>query len=148
MKVSCWIRSFAGARAYLDFSASPRMVRQALDVVISGSIWAPRRLLSQAHRPACSPPPIAVRQLFPHLTARERQVLELILKARSNRGDLPTSWVLKSALVKSHVGRLMRKTGSDNRIALSMRALSGAFHPRLGPFEYKRNTRPSRLDYP
>ena len=37
----------AGARAYLDFSASPRMVRQALDVVISGSIWAPRRILSK-----------------------------------------------------------------------------------------------------
>ncbi len=37
----------AGARAYLDLNASPRMVRQALEVVTSGSIWAPRRLLSK-----------------------------------------------------------------------------------------------------
>lgn len=37
----------AGARAYLAGSAGPDVVRQAIEVVISGSIWAPRRLLSQ-----------------------------------------------------------------------------------------------------
>ena len=37
----------AGARAYLAGTAGPDMVRQAIEVVVSGSIWAPRRLLSQ-----------------------------------------------------------------------------------------------------
>src|SRR5579863_7255587 len=35
-----------GARAYLDVTAGPRLVREAIEVVVSGSIWAPRRLLS------------------------------------------------------------------------------------------------------
>jgi DNA-binding NarL/FixJ family response regulator len=37
----------AGARAYLDLTASPVTVRHAIEVVTSGSIWAPRRLLSK-----------------------------------------------------------------------------------------------------
>ncbi len=37
----------AGARAYLDLTAGPRVVREAIEVVVSGSIWAPRRLLSR-----------------------------------------------------------------------------------------------------
>ena len=37
----------AGARAYLDMAADPQLVRQAIEVVVSGSIWAPRRLLSR-----------------------------------------------------------------------------------------------------
>src|SRR5438045_3339785 len=37
----------AGARAYLSSSADPHTVRMAIDIVVSGSIWAPRRLLSR-----------------------------------------------------------------------------------------------------
>ncbi len=36
----------AGARGYLELTAGPEMVRRAIDVVTGGSIWAPRRLLS------------------------------------------------------------------------------------------------------
>ena len=37
----------AGARGYLDLTAGPEMVRQAVVIVTAGSIWAPRRLLSR-----------------------------------------------------------------------------------------------------
>jgi DNA-binding NarL/FixJ family response regulator len=37
--------------------------------------------------------------------------------------------------VKAHVGRLMRKAGADNRIELSMRALSHAMVEDAGPDE-------------
>ena len=37
----------AGARAYLDVTADPGTVREAIEAVTSGSIWAPRRLLSK-----------------------------------------------------------------------------------------------------
>jgi len=50
-------------------------------------------------------------------------VLELILMARSNR-EIATHLGIEERTVKAHVGRLMRKTGVDNRIELSMRALS------------------------
>jgi DNA-binding NarL/FixJ family response regulator len=61
----------------------------------------------------------------PHLTDRERQVLDLILLARSNR-EIALQLGIEERTVKAHVGRLMRKTGADNRIELSMRALNHA----------------------
>ena len=36
----------AGAKGYLEETASPEQVMQCIDVVESGSIWAPRRVLS------------------------------------------------------------------------------------------------------
>jgi len=60
----------------------------------------------------------------PQLTARERQVMDLILLARSNR-EIARELGIEERTVKAHVGRLMRKTGAENRIDLSMRALNG-----------------------
>jgi len=111
-----------GARAYLDFNATPEMVRMAIDAVIEGSIWAPRRLLSRLidrllhnHDPSHATG-------TPLLTERERQVLELILLARSNR-EIATQLGIEERTVKAYVGRLMRKAGANNRVKLSMSAL-------------------------
>lgn len=114
----------AGARAYLDLTAGPEMVRKAIDVVTSGSIWAPRRLLSQLiDRLLKIPASNGITASGQRLTARERQVLELILTARSNR-EIAAELGIEERTVKAYVGRLMRKTGADNRIKLSMFALS------------------------
>lgn len=120
----------AGARAYLDSSASPQTVRQAIDIVVSGSIWAPRRLLSKLIDRLLGIPDGSVPGAHPHVTARERQVLELILLAQSNR-EIARQLGIEERTVKAHVGRLMRKTGSDNRIELSIRALNRSLisHP-------------------
>lgn len=113
----------AGARAYLDSSATPQTVRMALDVVVSGSIWAPRRLLSTLIDRLLGVSETRISTSGLELTARERQVLELILRARSNR-EIAEELGIEERTVKAHVGRLMRKTGADNRIGLSIRALS------------------------
>jgi DNA-binding NarL/FixJ family response regulator len=114
----------AGARAYLDLTAGPEMVRKAIDVVTSGSIWAPRRLLWQLiDRLLKLPDSNNITASGRQLTARERQVLELILTARSNR-EIAAELGIEERTVKAYVGRLMRKTGADNRIKLSMFALS------------------------
>lgn len=115
----------AGARGYLDSSASPQTVRMAVDVVVSGSIWAPRRLLSKLIDRLLEVPTNngAAPTLF--LTTREREVLELILHAKSNR-EIARQLGIEERTVKAHVTRLMRKTGSDNRIELTMRALNHA----------------------
>jgi DNA-binding NarL/FixJ family response regulator len=112
----------AGARAYLDSSAGPHTVRMAIDVVVNGSIWAPRRLLSKLVDRLLGVPDTNIAGRL-HLTARERQVLELILLAQSNR-EIARQLGIEERTVKAHVGRLMRKTGADNRIELSMRALN------------------------
>jgi DNA-binding NarL/FixJ family response regulator len=113
-----------GARAYLDVTAGPRTVREAIEVVVSGSIWAPRKLLSLLIDRLLTSGDGSLSNLAPHLTIRERQVLDLILLARSNR-EIAHELGIEERTVKAHVGRLMRKTGAENRIDLSMRALNG-----------------------
>ena len=92
-------------------------------MVTSGSIWAPRRLLSKLIDRLLTVPDANPASTNPYLTARERQVLELILLARSNR-EIARQLGIEERTVKAHVGSLMRKTGVDNRIELSMRILS------------------------
>jgi DNA-binding NarL/FixJ family response regulator len=113
----------AGARAYLDLTASPETVRMAIEMVTSGSIWAPRRLLSKLIDRLLKVPDSCLTNGAPHLTERESQVLDLILQARSNR-EIARHLGIEERTVKAHVGRLMRKAGADNRIELSMRVLN------------------------
>src|SRR5580698_8155333 len=112
----------AGARAYLDLTAGPDVVRKAVEIVTSGSIWAPRRLLSKLIDRLLKVPDAVTTAGGPHLTSRERQVLELILTARSNR-EIAVKLGIEERTVKAYVGRLMKKTGADNRIKLTMSAL-------------------------
>ena len=120
-----------GARAYLDLSAGPRVVREAIEVVVSGSIWAPRRLLSRLIDRLLQSIEGGLNPMGPRLTARERQVMDLILLARSNR-EIARELGIEERTVKAHVGRLMRKTGAENRIDLSMRALNGPLSRKAG----------------
>lgn len=122
----------AGARAYLDLTAAPDVVRQAVEIVTSGSIWAPRRLLSRLIDRLLKVPEAAPMMAGgPRLTERERQVLELILTAQSNR-EIAAKLGIEERTVKAYVGRLMKKTGADNRIKLSMSALNRALLPQGG----------------
>jgi DNA-binding NarL/FixJ family response regulator len=130
----------AGARAYLDLSASTEVVRQAIDVVTSGSIWAPRRLLSKLIDRLLANPDPSLSSANPYLTVREHQVLEHILKARSNR-EIAQQLGIEERTVKAHMGRLMRKAGVDNRIELSMRVMNGSVVPGIGIPERRRGDR-------
>ena len=130
----------AGARAYLDLKASPRIVRKAVDVVTSGSIWAPRQLLSQLIDHLLGVPDTSFTNEPPRLTERERQVLELILTARSNR-EIARQLGIEERTVKAHVGRLMRKTGAENRINLLMRASSPELLKAAGIVDRRREDR-------
>jgi DNA-binding NarL/FixJ family response regulator len=113
----------AGARAYLDLGASPETVRDAVEIVTQGSIWAPRRLLSKLiDRLLDNPEANAVTMPSEKLTSRERQVMDLIMKARSNR-EIALQLGIEERTVRAHLARLMRKAGVDNRIKLSMSPL-------------------------
>jgi DNA-binding NarL/FixJ family response regulator len=118
----------AGARGFLDLTAGPDVVRKAVEVVTSGSIWAPRRLLSKLIDRLLKVPDAAPQSPGPQLTSREQQVLKLILMARSNR-EIAEQLGIEERTVKAYVGRLMRKTGADNRIKLSMSALNRSLVP-------------------
>jgi DNA-binding NarL/FixJ family response regulator len=113
----------AGARAYLNLKEGPEMIRKAIEVVTEGSIWAPRRLLSRLIDRLLRAPDSSAAVKPLHLTAREQQVLELVLKASSNR-EIAAQLGIEERTVKHYIQRLMRKTGVDNRIKLTLSALS------------------------
>jgi DNA-binding NarL/FixJ family response regulator len=121
----------AGARAYLDLKASPRIVHQAVEAVTSGSIWAPRRLLSTLIDRLLGTSDASLTNEPPRLTERERQVLDLILTASSNR-EIAQELGIEERTVQAHVGRLMRKTGAENRLDLLMRASNPALLDAAG----------------
>jgi DNA-binding NarL/FixJ family response regulator len=112
----------AGARAYLDMTADVDLMRRAIQAVASGSIWAPRSLLSKLVDRLLKNTDSSLTNAPPQLTAREKQVMEQILLARSNR-EIARELGIQERTVKGHVGRLLRKTGVHNRIDLCMRAL-------------------------
>jgi len=121
----------AGARAYLDLTAEPETLRQAIEVVTTGSIWAPRRILTKLiDRLLATPEATPNGSGNIYLTARERQVLDLILAARPNR-EIARELGIEERTVKAHVASLMRKTGSENRIELSMRAINLSLSPQV-----------------
>jgi len=112
----------AGARAYLGLTDSPEIVRKAIEVVTSGSIWAPRQLLSRLIDRLLNVPVATPNAPNPRLTQREEQVLKLILMAQSTR-EIARKLGIEQRTVKAYIARLMRKTGADNRVKLSVSAL-------------------------
>ena len=56
-------------------------------------------------------------------TDREKQVLELLVAGRSNK-EIGSPLGIGERTVKAHVAKLLRKVGVQNRIALSVHALT------------------------
>ncbi|MBV8673080.1 MAG: response regulator transcription factor [Acidobacteriaceae bacterium] len=118
----------AGAKGYLEETATPEQVRQCIEVVDSGSIWAPRRVLSAfVDRMLHASEKPVLRHGF-KFTERERAVLRLLVAARSNR-EIAEALGIEERTVKAYVARLMRKVGVENRIALSIHAASRSLAP-------------------
>ncbi len=115
----------AGANGYIDTAASPAEFVQAIRAVSQGSVWAPRHVLSIfIERVSCArdrilPPGPA------SFTAREKEVLELLVGGRSNK-EIGSPLGIGERTVKAHVAKLMRKVGVQNRIALSAHAIKNS----------------------
>jgi DNA-binding NarL/FixJ family response regulator len=111
----------AGAKGYLPLTAREADVKLALEMVRDGSVWAPRRVLSNLldkQRNAAKSP-----SAVPRFTVRERQVLNLLRKGQPNR-QIANALGIDEGTVKAHIGRLMRKVGVTNRIALTVHPLT------------------------
>ncbi|HEX3437134.1 MAG TPA: response regulator transcription factor [Pseudacidobacterium sp.] len=110
----------AGAKGYLADRATPEEVMQAVELVGSGSIWAPRHTLSMLVDRILASGPLSARSA-PQFTNRELEVLQLLVSARSNR-EIAQALGIEVRTVKSYIGRMMKKVGVGNRIALSIHA--------------------------
>ncbi len=113
----------AGAKGYVDEAATPQEFIQAIRIVHQGSVWAPRRVLSIFIERVTSSPG----RIFPagrvSFTAREKEVLEMLVAGRSNK-EIGSALGIEERTVKAHVAKLMRKVGVQNRIALSVHAIT------------------------
>ncbi|MES2394283.1 MAG: response regulator transcription factor [Acidobacteriota bacterium] len=118
----------SGAKGYLAETAGENEIRMAMEVVLDGSVWAPRKVLAKlidagGVNPAAaatgSGGPDGVEQ---KMTPREMDVLRLLMDGRSNR-DIAAAMGIDEVTVKAHLGRMLRKTGSSNRVELTLRAM-------------------------
>jgi DNA-binding NarL/FixJ family response regulator len=114
----------AGAKGYLAETASEAEIRMALEVVLDGSVWAPRKVLAKLLEGGSSSSSSAPSgdSIVKRMTAREREVLELLKDGRSNRA-IAEALGIDEATVKAHLGRMLRKTGAHNRVELTLRAI-------------------------
>ena len=97
-----------------------------MESVIQGSIWAPRRLLTVLIDRLLSQQVGTATPASPTLSPRERQVLDLIMSARSNR-EIASQLGIEERTVKAYVASLLRKTGAENRVSLSVLATQESF---------------------
>ncbi|MEV6442798.1 response regulator transcription factor [Amycolatopsis sp. NPDC051716] len=121
----------AGASGFLVKDTEPEELIHAVRVVARGdALLAPsitRRLIAEfaarGTRPAPSP-------ALDRLTDREREVLSLVAAGLSN-DDIARELTLSPATAKTHVSRIMTKTGTHDRAQLVVLAYeSGAVTPR------------------
>jgi DNA-binding NarL/FixJ family response regulator len=105
----------AGASGFLLKDRPPEELVQAVRVVAAGdALLAPtvtRRLIEEfAKRPGSPAAPAAVEQL----TEREREVLVLMARGRSN-AEIAGDLFVAETTVKTHVGRVLHKLGLRDR---------------------------------
>ncbi len=111
----------AGAAAFLLKDATPETLLGAIRTVHGGeSVVAPsttRRLLE--HFATVLPDPVGPSpdDRLAALTERERETLVLVGRGLSN-AEIAAAFVVSEATVKTHIGRLLAKTGSRDRVQL------------------------------
>ncbi|WP_062138047.1 response regulator [Demequina aestuarii] len=120
----------AGASGFLLKDAPPEDLLAAIRTVHAGdAVIAPsstRRLLTTI---ASAVPDPGATTTLPELTDREREVLVLMARGRSN-GEICDELFLAEPTVKTHVGRVLAKLGARDRVqAVVMAYEAGLVHP-------------------
>ncbi len=115
----------AGAKGYLLETSDEREITMAMGVVLDGSVWAPRKVLARLIDASGVGAPASVSVsdgIAEKMTPREHEVLLLLMDGSSNR-QIAKAMGIDEVTVKAHLGRMLRKTGSSNRIELTLRAM-------------------------
>lgn len=108
-----------GVHGYIPKNLTDDEVAQALETVLSGSVYAPKLL---ATADAAGPEDevddgdgaIDIEAAMQRLTPRQRDVLGLIVKGQSNK-EIARSLDIAEGTVKIHMAALLRHLGARNR---------------------------------
>jgi DNA-binding NarL/FixJ family response regulator len=112
----------AGARGILRKSASVDTVLACLRAVAGGATWTEEDSGQERAR--------AARGGGPALTARERQVLELVAQGLKNR-EIGSELGIRPGTVKVHLKHIFEKTGVRGRFGLALVGLDSPGLPAL-----------------
>jgi DNA-binding NarL/FixJ family response regulator len=97
----------AGARGYLLKGADQEQIRTAVQAAANGEIifgtQLAARMLAYFTTPSSAPPPV-----FPQLTDREREVLDLVAQGRANTA-IANKLGLSQKTVRNHVSNILTK---------------------------------------
>jgi DNA-binding NarL/FixJ family response regulator len=109
----------AGASGFMLKDAPPEELVAGIRVIAAGdSLLAPavtRAVVEEFAR--LSPHPVAAPYGLDRLTPREREILELIARGRSNR-EIRAELVLSDATVKTHVTHILAKLALRDRVQI------------------------------
>ncbi|WP_433609345.1 response regulator [Prescottella agglutinans] len=109
----------AGARGYLVKGAAPDEVERAIRAVAHGDMIVGAAVAAKALTAVSSPRPTSA--VFPELTEREREVLDLIARGHDN-ATISRRLVLSPKTVRNHVSNVFAKLGLPDRSAAIVRA--------------------------
>ena len=111
----CSPRLRAGARGYLTKDASAADLARAIRAVHAGETHLDAEVQRRLVESVVAPPPAARSSLLADgLTPREGEVLVLIAGGLSNQ-EIAERLVVSLATVKTHVNRILAKTGARDR---------------------------------
>ncbi len=115
----------AGAHGYVPKNAGPAELAAALKLILDGVIYVPPSIASTSSlvvegpvlnaKPAQNPAPDP-------LTQRQREVLELVVKGKSNK-EIARTLKLGEGTVKVHMAGLFRALGVNSRAAAAVAGL-------------------------
>jgi DNA-binding NarL/FixJ family response regulator len=116
----------AGARGFLPASLSLKVMMGALDLVLAGGIYVPSSLIEPTPERAVAAPECGVGgESANGLTRRQRDVLGLISKGKSNK-LIADALTMSESTVKAHVKQIIKRLRVANRTQAALLA-NGVF---------------------
>jgi DNA-binding NarL/FixJ family response regulator len=112
-----------GAKGYVFDGAPPGEFASAIRLVSQSLVWAPRRVLSMFVEEAVRQGNGIACRKNGAITEREREVLRMLVAGYSNK-EIGKPLGIVERTVKAHIAKMMRKVGVQNRIELSVHALT------------------------
>lgn len=103
-----------GANGYILKSADEDILKAAISLIMKGQVFVPSHALTLNPRNMPTVPPRRPASPMDRLTRREKEVLEQLMKGRSNKEIADELDVLEGT-VKKHVHSVLKKLGAANR---------------------------------
>jgi len=113
----------AGAAGYIRKDASRAELRDCLRLVLRDVRPVFDRRTRAEVRSGAAPEATDRPRLAPHLTARQRQVLEVMVSGTTSNKGIATELLISEKTVKSHIERIAASLDVSSRTQLALRAL-------------------------